>query len=118
MQGNAFENIVFETATIVYPPQCVMVVDLSHEWYILATPAPNFQSFYDCLVSHHCFHWSYGWGITNNSWALQNVLLKFVYFRNSTSYENFKWELTTCDQSHKYKFQLEIVKINGIYDIL
>ena len=37
---------------------------------------------------------------TNISWALQNVLSKFVYCRNHTSRENFKLKLCTCAQSH------------------
>ena len=43
---------------------------------------------------------------TNVSWALQHILLKFVYSINHTSYENFK--ICTCAQNsalgrHTYK---------------
>ena len=53
------------------------------------------------------------WGcFTNVSRALQNILSKFVYCRNRTSYEGFKLKLCTCVQSHALgtcvKFQLEI----------
>ena len=45
---------------------------------------------------------------TNVSRALQNILSKFVYCRNRTSYENFKLKLCTRAQSHgfwhAYKF--------------
>ena len=42
---------------------------------------------------------------TNVSRALQDILLKFVYCRNRSSYENFKLKLCTCAQSigHTYK---------------
>ena len=55
---------------------------------------------------------------TNVSRALQDILSKFVYCRNRTSYENFKLKLCTCAQSHalgtRTKFQLEILTINVI----
>ena len=58
---------------------------------------------------------------TNITWALQNILSKFVHCRNRTSYENFKLKLYTCAQSHALgtctKFQLEILTINMISDI-
>ena len=48
--------------------------------------------------------------------VLQNILSKFVYCRNHTSYENFKLKLCTCAQSHalgtRTKFQLELLTIN------
>ena len=44
---------------------------------------------------------------TNVSWALQDILSKFVYCRNRTSDENFKPKLCTCAQSqcfgHTYR---------------
>ena len=44
---------------------------------------------------------------TNVSRALQNILSKFVYYRNHTSYENFKLKLCTWAQKpcfgHTYK---------------
>ena len=42
---------------------------------------------------------------TNVSRALQDILLKFVYCRNRSSYENVKLKLCTCAQSigHTYK---------------
>ena len=59
---------------------------------------------------------------TNVSRALQDILSKFVYCRNRTSYENFKLKLCTCAQSHalgtRTKFQLEIVTANVIYGIV
>ena len=55
---------------------------------------------------------------TNVSRALQDILLKFVYCRNRSSYENFKLKLCTCAQSMalgtRTKFQLEILTINVI----
>ena len=62
------------------------------------------------LMSGCCF--------TNVSRALQDILSKFVYCRNRTSYENFKLKLWTCAQSHalgtRAKFQLEILAINDV----
>ena len=63
------------------------------------------------------------WGcFTNVSWALQNILSKFVYRRNRTTYENFKPKFCTCTQSHalgtRTKFQLEILIINVISAIV
>ena len=55
---------------------------------------------------------------TNISWALQNVLSKFVHCENGTSCENVKLKLYTCAQSHalgtRTKYQLEILNINVI----
>ena len=55
---------------------------------------------------------------TNVSQALQDILSKFVYCRNRTSYENFKLKLCTRAQSPalgtRTKFQLEILTINVI----
>ena len=54
--------------------------------------------------------------------ALQDILLKFVYCRNRTSYENFKLKLCMCAQSHALgthtKFQLEILTVNVISGIV
>ena len=50
--------------------------------------------------------------------ALQDIISKFVYCKNHTSYENFKLKLSTCmcTQSMalgtRTKFQLEILNIN------
>ena len=59
---------------------------------------------------------------TNVSRALQDFLLKFVYCRNCSSYENFKLKLCTCAQSMalgtRTKFQLEILTINVISGIV
>ena len=56
------------------------------------------------------------------SWALQDVLSKFVYCRNLISYENFKLKLCTCAQSHalgtRTMFQLEILTGNVISAIV
>ena len=53
--------------------------------------------------------------------ALQDILSKFVYRRNLTSYETFKLKLCTCAQSHALgtgtKFQLEIITVNVISGI-
>ena len=55
---------------------------------------------------------------TNVSRAPQNIISKFVYCINCTSYENFKLKLCTCAQSQGLgtctKFQLEILTINVI----
>ena len=57
--------------------------------------------------------------------ALQNILSKFVYCRNRTSYENFQLKLCVCAQSLALealgthtKFQLEILTINMISGIV
>ena len=58
---------------------------------------------------------------TNVSRALQDILLKFVYCRNRSSYENFKLKLCKCAQSMalgtRTKFQFEILTINVISSI-
>ena len=59
---------------------------------------------------------------TNVSRALQDILLKFVYCRNRSSYENFKLKLCTCAQNMalgtRTKFQFEILDINLISSIV
>ena len=59
---------------------------------------------------------------TNISRALQNILSKFVYRRNRTSYENFKLKLCMCAQSHALgthtKFRLEILTLKVISSIV
>ena len=58
---------------------------------------------------------------TNVSRALQDILLKFVYCRNRSSYENFKLKLCTCAQSAlgtRTHFQFEILTINVISSIV
>ena len=60
--------------------------------------------------------WWPGGCFTNVSRALQNILSKFVYCRNSVCDQNFKLKLCTCAQSHalgtRTKFQFEILIIN------
>ena len=59
---------------------------------------------------------------TNVSRALQDMLSKFVYCGNRTSYENVKLKLCTCAQSHalgtRAKFQLGIITINIVSGIV
>ena len=59
---------------------------------------------------------------TNVSQALQNILSKFVYCRNRTSYKNFKRKIRVCAQSHALgthaKFQLGILTINVVSGIV
>ena len=59
---------------------------------------------------------------TNVSRTLQNILSKFVYRRNRTSYENFKLKLCMCAQSRALgthtKFRLEIIILNVISSIV
>ena len=61
---------------------------------------------------------SQGVGFTNVLQALQNILSKFVYCWNHTSYENFKLQLSMCAQNFALgtctKFQLVILTINVI----
>ena len=80
----------------------------THQW------EANIDSDYGLVPSGGCF--------TNVLWALQNILLKFVYCRNRTSYENFKLKPCLCAQSHalgtRTKFQLEILTIHVITGIV
>ena len=59
---------------------------------------------------------------TKVSRALQNVLLKFVYSRNHTSYGNFKLKFCMCAHSHAMgthtRFQLDNLTINVISAIV
>ena len=56
---------------------------------------------------------------TNVSRALQDILLKFVYCRNRSSYENFKLKLCMCAAlGTRTKFQFEILTINVISSIV
>ena len=59
---------------------------------------------------------------TNVSRALQNILSKFVFFRNSTCDENVKLKICMCAKSHALgthtKFQLEILNINVISGVM
>ena len=49
-----------------------------------------------------------GWGcLINVSRALQDILSKFVYCRNPTSYENFTLKLCTCTQRAQYNVSSE-----------
>ena len=65
-------------------------------WLVkLVNNMPMINSF--CAVPS--LHWS-GGCLTNVLQALQDILLKFVYCRNHTSYENFKMKLCF---GHKYK---------------
>ena len=74
------------------------------------------------ISSMYITSWRPGGCFTNVSQALQNTLLKFVYCRYHTSYENFKLKLCTCAQSHALgtctKIQLEILTINVISGIV
>ena len=54
------------------------------------------------IHSQYQFYWRPGGCFTKVSRALQNVISKFVYCRNRTSYENFKLKLCTCAQSMAY----------------
>ena len=54
---------------------------------------------------------------TNVSRAFRDILLKFVYCRKRSSYENSKLKLCTCAQT-RTKFQLEILTINVISSIV
>ena len=66
--------------------------------------------------------WWPGVCFTNVLRALQDILLKFVYCRNRSSYENFKLKLCTCAQSMalgtRTRFQFEILTINVISSIV
>ena len=55
---------------------------------------------------------------TNVSWALQDILSKYVYCINRTSYENFKLKFCTCALGTRTNFQLEILTINVISGIV
>ena len=55
---------------------------------------------------------------TNILRALQNILSKLVYYRNHTSYENFKLKLCASAQGTHTKFQPEIVTIIVISGIV
>ena len=70
----------------------------------------------------HCWAYCPGYLLGVVSRALQNLLSKFVYRKNRTSYENFKLKICMCAQSHALgthtKFQLEILTINGILGIV
>ena len=77
---------------------------------------PHANSIVFCwvTVTGHCF--------TNVSRALKNILSKFVYCRNRTSYENSKLKLCTRAQSYalgtRTKFRLEILSLNEILGIV
>ena len=74
------------------------------------------------LLHHSPPLWDAGGCFTNVSRALQNILLKFMYCRNSTCDENFKLKLRMCGQSHalgtRTKFQLKILTINVISGVV
>ena len=53
---------------------------------------------------------------TNVSRALQDILLKFVYCKNRSSYENFK--LKCMALGTRTKFQFEILTMNVISSIV
>ena len=65
-----------------------------------------------------CGRGSSGSCFTNFSQALQDILSKFVYCRNRTSYENLNLKLCTCARSYALgtstKFELEILTVNVI----
>ena len=79
----------------------------------------NYPSMSSC---HQIGHEQLGDCFTKVSRALQNILSKFVYCRNRTSYENFQLKLCMCAQSKalgtRTKFQLEILTINMISGIV
>ena len=66
--------------------------------------------------------YSSGGCFTKVSRALQDILSKFVYYRNRTFDENFKLKLCTWAQSYalgtRTKFQLKILTINVISGIV
>ena len=68
-----------------------------------------------------CNSVSWGW-FTKVSRALEDILSKFVYYRNLTSGEKFKLKLCTWAQSialgTRTKFQLKILTINVISGIV
>ena len=79
---------------------------------------------YCAVICHNFTHDLDNSGVcfTNVSRALQDILLKFVYCINRSSYENFKLKLCTCAQSialgTRTKFQFEILAINVISSIV
>ena len=89
----------------------------------LMTKKPKKWRFFQFMSRwRHSQNWE-SWGcFTNVSRALQDILLKFVYCRNRSSYENFKLKLCTCAQSMalgtRTKFQLEFLTINVISSIV
>ena len=77
-----------------------------------------------CRMSMFTHPWrAWGW-FTNVSRALycDNILSKFVYYRNRTSYVKSKLKLCACAQSHALgastNIQLEILTINMISGIV
>ena len=120
--------------------------DVCHLYGIcLKSPSLKSQAFISCLnlicncasyqIQNYLLPYGYlgptghdpGGRFTNVSQALQNILSKFVYCRNHTFYENFKLKLCMCAQSKcaqslalgtRTKFQLEILTINVISDIV
>ena len=87
---------------------------LPEELDIYRDPTDNFRHLVSTKISGGCF--------TNVSRALQNILSKFVYCKNSTCDENFKLKLCACAQSHalgtRTKFQLEILTVNVISGVV
>ena len=82
----------------------------------------NFAGLPPCTLPSaivHCNQNETGCCFTNVSWALQNILSKFVYCRNRNLYENFKLTLCTCARSMalgtRAKCQLEILTINRCF---
>ena len=75
-----------------------------------------------CTGLNVLLHWDAGGCFTNVLWAPQNILSKFVYCKNHTSFENFKLKLCKCAQNHalgtRKKFQLEIPTVNVISGII
>ena len=67
-------------------------------------------------------YWCPGGCFTKVSRALQDILSKFLYYRNRTFDENFKLKLCTWAQSYALgthtKFQLKIFTINVITGIV
>ena len=80
-------------------------IQIEDTWHLSENIARSFVSLkLGFRMSGGCF--------TNVSRVLQNIPSKIAYCRYCTSYNNFKFKLCTCAQSHMYKFQLEKLIIN------
>ena len=113
--------------TSMKPYMCVCVCNIGSA---TDTKSNNLRNgiflFAYCVAAFHVFFSSSatfallmggGWGcFINVSRALQNILSKFVYWRNRIPYETFKLKLCTCAQSHalgaRTKFKRETLAMN------
>ena len=91
------------------------MVNIKEYWQITGIPSVLTWTYGPSLyVPGGCF--------TKVSRALQDILSKFVYYRNRTFDENFKLKLCTWAQSYalgtRTKFQLKILTINVISGIV